>query len=180
MISVLLVPLVYLLMNVSILGVLPWREVVVSEHVATDLMVRLHGPTTAKVVTVFIMWTALASTFAALLGYSRIPYASARAGHFFRGLAKTHPTGDFPHRSLILISALATIACLADLETVIMALLTSRILVQFVGQIATVYFVRTRRSRRPDAVSDAFFPLAREPRRSWAGSTCSQPPEPAL
>lgn len=148
-ISVLLIALTYLAMNVGILGVIPWREVVVSKHVATDLMLRLHGPTTANVVTLFIIWTALASTFAALLGYSRVPYASARAGHFFSGLAKTHPTGDFPHRSLILISALATFACLAELETVISALLTSRILIQFVGQIATVFYLR----RRPDLMA---------------------------
>ena len=63
-------------------------------------------------------------------------------GHFFRVFAATHPTGDFPHRSLLLISGLATLACLADLETVIAALLTSRILIQFVGQIATVFYLR--------------------------------------
>lgn len=155
MISVALIALVYLTMNVSILGVLPWREVIRSEHVATDLMIRLHGPTTAKVVTLFIIWTALASTFAALLGYSRIPYASARAGHFFRGLAKTHPTGDFPHRSLLLISSLAAIACLAELETVIAALLTSRIVIQFVGQIGTVCYLR----QRPDLLAKMPFKM---------------------
>ena len=113
-----------------------------SEHVASDLMLHLHGPLAARLVTLMIIWTAAAATFAALLGYSRVPYAAARAGHFFRGLARTHPTGDFPHRSLLLISALATLACLADLETVIAALLTSRILIQFVGQIATVIYLR--------------------------------------
>jgi amino acid transporter len=144
LISVVTVAVAYLAMTVSILGVIPWREVIRSDHVGTDLMLRLHGPAAAHLVTVLIVWTALASTFAALLGYSRVPYASARAGHFFRGLAKTHPTGDFPHRSLILISALATLACLAELETVIAALLTSRILIQFVGQIVTVFYLRSR------------------------------------
>ncbi len=75
---------------------------------------------------------------------SRVPYASARSGHFFRALAKTHPTGDFPHRSLLLVASLAILACLADLVTVIEALLTSRILIQFVGQVATVFYLRTR------------------------------------
>lgn len=144
LISVVLVALVYLTMNVSILGVIPWREVIESKHVASDLMLRLYGSTAAKWATAMIVWTAAASTFAALLGYSRVPYASARSGHFFRALAKTHPTGDFPHRSLLLVAALATAACLADLVTVIEALLTSRILIQFVGQIATVFYLRTR------------------------------------
>jgi amino acid transporter len=142
LISVVAVGLVYLAMNVGILGVLPWREVVASKHIASDLMLRVHGPWAAGLVTVMIIWTALASVFAALLGYSRIPYASARAGHFIKAFAATHPTGHFPHRSLLLISGLAAVACLADLETVITALLTSRILVQFIGQIATVVFLR--------------------------------------
>jgi amino acid transporter len=144
LISTVAVSLVYLVMNVGILGVLPWREVIESKHVATDLMLRVHGTSAARVATMLIIWTALASTFAALLGYSRIPYASARAGHFFRFFAGTHPRGEFPHRSLLLVSGMATLACLADLPTVIAALLTSRILVQFVGQIVTVDYLRAR------------------------------------
>ena len=134
-------------MNVSILGVLPWREVVESKHVASDLMLRTQGPGAAGVVTRADHLDGMASTFAAVLGYSRIPYASARAGHFFRVFAATHPTGDFPHRSLLLVGGMAMLACLADLETVIAALLTSRILIQFVGQIATVFYLRSRPGR---------------------------------
>jgi amino acid transporter len=144
LISVVMVALVYLTMNVSILGVIPWRKVIESKHVASDMMLHLYGAGAARAATVMIVWTAAASTFAALLGYSRVPYASARSGHFFRALARTHPTGDFPHRSLLLVSALAIVACLADLVTVIEALLTSRILIQFVGQILTVLYIRTR------------------------------------
>jgi amino acid transporter len=153
LISVVAVASVYLTMNVSILGVLPWGEVIGSSHVASDMMQRLFGAGAARLVTIMIVWTAAASTFAALLGYSRVPYAAARSGHFFQGLARTHPTGEFPHRSLLLIAGLATLACLADLVTVIEALLTSRILIQFVAQIATVFYLRTR----PDLVAKMRF-----------------------
>jgi amino acid transporter len=97
--------------------------------------------------------------YAALVGYSRIPYASAQAGHFFKVFAQTHPTGQFPHRSLLLISAVATVACLADLETVIKALLTSRILVQFVGQIATVFYLRRKRKVPVSGFRMPLYPL---------------------
>ncbi|MDR3632429.1 MAG: APC family permease [Isosphaeraceae bacterium] len=156
MISVLVIALAYIVMNAGILGVLPWRDVVRSEHVATDMVLKLYGQSAARVVTWLIVWSAVASTFGALLGYSRVPYAAARAGHFFRGLAKTHPRGNFPHRSLLAVSALATLACLADLGTVIAALLTSRILVQFGGQIATVFYVRSR----PDLAAQLRFRMA--------------------
>jgi amino acid transporter len=142
LISVVAVALVYLAMNVGILGVIPWQEVVASKHIGSDLMLRLHGGWAAALVTAMIVWTALASVFAALLGYSRIPYAAARAGHFIKAFAATHPTGEFPHRSLLLVSGLAAVACLADLETVIAALIASRILIQFTGQIATVVWLR--------------------------------------
>ena len=109
--------------------------------------------------TILIIWTALASTYAALLGYSRVPYASARAGHFFKAFAPLHPTGHFPHRSLLLLSALAMVACLADLETVIAALLTSRILIQFVGQIVTVIYLRERAPRPAAGFRMPLYPL---------------------
>ena len=144
LISAVTIALVYLTMNVGILGVLPWREVEQSRHIASDLMLRCYGPRAAAVMTAMILWTGAASTYAGVLGYGRIPYAAARSGHFFRALAATHPAGDFPHRSLLLVGALSAAACLVDLPTVIAALLASRILIQFVGQIATVAYLRTR------------------------------------
>ena len=149
LISVLAVAAIYLTMNISILGVLPWREAMESKHVASDMMERVLGPGAASILTLMIIWTALASCFAATLGYSRIPYASSKAGHFPRFFAATHAKGDFPHRSLLLVGGLGMVACLADLETLIKALLTARILIQFVGQILTVFWIR----RRPEVMS---------------------------
>lgn len=145
LISVTGVALIYLTMNISILGVLPWSKVIESQHVASDLMQHLYGGAAASAITLMIVWTALASAFAALLGYSRVPYASARAGHFFSYFGAIHSKGQFPHRSLLLIGAVAMVACLFDLGTVISALLTSRILIQFVSQIVTVFVIRTNR-----------------------------------
>jgi amino acid transporter len=144
LIAVVAVAIIYIALNVGIIGAMPWRLAMDSPHVASDLMQRLSGRRASIILSLMVMWTALASCYAALLGYSRIPYAAARSGHFFRALAATHPTGDFPHRSLLLLGTVAVVACLADLQTVIDALLTTRILVQFVAQIATVIYLRTR------------------------------------
>ena len=43
------------------------------------------------------------SVFALLLGYSRIPYAAAQDGYFFKVFARLHPTKNFPHVSLLVI-----------------------------------------------------------------------------
>jgi amino acid transporter len=144
LIAVVAVAAIYLAMNVGMIGAMPWRVAMESPHVASDLMERLSGRTASMVLSLFIMWTAVAGCFAALLGYSRIPYAAARSGHFFRALAATHPTGDFPHRSLLVLGSITILACLADLQTVIDALMTTRIVVQFVAQILTVLYLRTR------------------------------------
>ena len=90
-------------MNIGILGVIPWREVIESKHVASDLMLRVHGPWAARTGDGDDHLDRACVRLRGALGYSRIPYASARAGHFFKMFAATHPTGHFPHRSLLLI-----------------------------------------------------------------------------
>jgi amino acid transporter len=90
------------------------------------------------------MWTALASVFALLLSYSRIAYAAAVEGDFFRVFARLHPTQRFPHISLLVIGTLSIVGAFFSLSDVISALLTSRILVQFMGQIAALHLLRKR------------------------------------
>ena len=144
LISAAVVSLIYLVMNTSIIGVLPWRKAMESEHVASDFMHVRFGAHAAQAMTAMIIWTATASIFAGILSYSRVPYAAAKTGHFFGFFAATHPVGDFPHRSLLVVGAVSALACFFSLDVVIEALLTSRILIQFIGQIATVVYIRTR------------------------------------
>jgi len=145
--SVLAVAAIYSLMNLSIIGVVPWREAVQSKFIASQFMEKLYGTGAASAVTALVLWTAFASVFALLLGYSRIPYAAAVNGHFFPAFARLHPTGRFPHVSLLVMGALAMVASLWNLDSVISALLTSRILIQFIGQIIALQYLR---KSRPD------------------------------
>ena len=100
----------------------------------------------AIVVTLLVLWTAFASVFALLLGYSRIPYAAALEGHFFKPFARLHPTGKFPHVSLLVMGILSIIGSLWSLDEVISALLTSRILIQFLTQIFALQYLRKHRT----------------------------------
>ena len=159
MISVLLVVAMYLAMNVAILGVIPWRAVIESHHIASDLVLQVFGSWAARVATLLIVWTAFASVFAAMLGYSRIPYAAARVGDFFKAFATLHPVGGFPHRSLVLIGGLAALACLAELGTVIDALVAARIPIQFLAQIITLFYVRSKWTGRPGTFRMPLYPM---------------------
>ena len=89
-----------------------------------------------------ILWTAFACLFALMLGYSRVPYAAARDGYFFRVFARLHPKKNFPHVSLCLITVLSLAFSYVELTTLIDALLTTRILIQFIGQIGAVILLR--------------------------------------
>jgi amino acid transporter len=89
-----------------------------------------------------ILWTAIGSLFCLLLGYSRIPYAAALDGNFFQIFGRLHPKWNFPHVSLIVLGVLAIGASFLDLADVITALMTTRILVQFVGQVFAVTLLR--------------------------------------
>jgi amino acid transporter len=147
--SVIAVAGIYSLMNLSIIGVIPWREAVQSKFIAAQFIEKLYGARAASAVTVLVLWTAFASVFALLLGYSRIPYAAAVNGHFFPAFGRLHSTGKFPHVSLLVIGALSIGASFWNLDTVISALLTLRILIQFIGQIFALHHLR---KHRPDIV----------------------------
>ncbi len=143
--AVLGVAAIYALLNLSIIGVVPWREAMNSKFIAAEFVEKVQGRTAAGVVTVLVLWTTFASVFALLLGYSRIPWAAGVNGHFFRPFARLHATGNFPHVSLGVMGGLSIVAALWPLDAVISALLTSRILIQFLGQILALRYLRRHR-----------------------------------
>jgi amino acid transporter len=143
--SVIGIASIYLLTTLSIISVIPWREAMHSKFIAAEFIEKLYGGKAAALVTALVLWTAFASLFALLLGYSRIPYAAALNGHFFKSFGRLHPTGRFPYVSLLVMGALSIVASLWSLDQVITALLTSRILVQFIGQIIALDYIRRHR-----------------------------------
>jgi amino acid transporter len=125
----------YLLMNVSVVSVIPWQQAKESQFVISEFMQVLAGNAAAKVVTCLILWVAFASVFSATLGYSRIPYAAAADGEFFKIFGKLHPTKNFPYVSLLVLGGVAFIfSMLFRLGDVISAILAMRIMIQFIGQ----------------------------------------------
>jgi APA family basic amino acid/polyamine antiporter len=151
LISVVAVAIIYICINLSIIGVVPWREFVPntahpqSDFIVSIFMERIYGSGVATAFTLLVLWTAFGSVFALLLGYSRIPYAAAVDGTFFPIFKALHPTKQFPHVSLLLIGGIAIAASTLSLGTVIDALITTRILIQFMGQIVAVALLRRDR-----------------------------------
>src|SRR2546427_2421483 len=164
-ISVIVVAIIYLAINLSVIGIVPWREFVPwdqhpeSGFLVSAMMERIYGAKVATVFTAMILWTAFGSVFALLLGYSRVPYAAAKDGYFFQVFARLHPSQGFPYVSLVVLGAIAILAGFVSLGTVIDALITMRILVQFIGQIGAVTLLRRRAPDMPRPYRMWLYPL---------------------
>jgi fructoselysine transporter len=139
------IAILYLAMQTSILGVIPWQEAAHSKFVVSEFMRRIYGSRAAQGATIMILWVAFASMFSTLLGYSRVPYAAAKDGNFFRIFARVHPSKEFPYVSLLFLGGAAfAFSLLFRLGDVIKAILAMRLLVQFVGQAIGLILLRRR------------------------------------
>ena len=154
------IAVLYLAMQTGIFGVVPSQDIASSKFIVSTFIERLYGRSAADAATVLILWIALASLFSALLGYSRIPYAAAEDGTFFRVFARLHPTKNFPHVSLLVVAAAAAVFSLFfSLADAIRTVLAVRILVQFIGQAAGVMILRKRTPPENLPFRMPFYPL---------------------
>jgi amino acid transporter len=159
------VAVIYIVMNISILGVIPWQELDQAArndarfYVVSLFMQRIYGHWAALLVTGLIMWTAFASVFALLLGYSRVPYAAALDGNYFRVFGRVHPRHRIPFVSLLVLGVVAMAACFLQLADVIAALVVIRIMVQFLFQTVGVIVLRVRRPDLPRPFRMWLYPL---------------------
>jgi len=165
LISTAAVAVIYLGINLSIIGVVPWREFVPaaahpeSSFVVSVFMQKIYGARVATIFTLLVLWTAFGSVFALLLGYSRIPFAAAQSGYFFRMFGRLHPTKDFPYISLLVLGAISIVAGFFSLGTVIDALIVTRILVQFMGQVFGLMLLRRQAPDMPRPYRMWLYPL---------------------
>jgi APA family basic amino acid/polyamine antiporter len=165
MISIVVIAILYITMNISVIGVIPWQELMATAksdtrfYVMSVLMQRVYGPWAGYAITALIVWTAFASVFSLLLGYSRVPYAAALDGNYFKIFGKLHREHKFPYVSLLVLGAVALAFCFLSLADVIAALVVIRILLQFLLQAIGVIILRKRRPDLPRPFRMWLYPL---------------------
>jgi amino acid transporter len=165
LLSVLFVAAFYVAMNLAALPSL--RDA--ASHAGESALVRLQlvaqiaqsafGRWAGALMAALVVWTAFASVFSLLLGYSRVPYAAARDGNYFRFLAAVHPRHGIPHRSLVAMGLVATAFCFLSLQQVITMLVITRILLQFFLQHVGVILLRIQRPQLARPFRMPLFPL---------------------
>lgn len=159
-ISIACITLLYLGMNVSVTSVIPWSVAKDNNYVVSSFIEAISGKTAANVATVLILWVAFASVFSATLGYSRVPYAAAADGSFFKIFARLHPTKNFPYVSLLVLGGVAfCFSLLFKITDVIKAILAMRILVQFIGQAIGLILLRRKRGTSNMPYKMPLFPI---------------------
>ena len=148
--SILMVVVLYIVMSTVIIGVIPWTEAQQSRAIASLFIERTFsnpatGRAAAVLMTALILFVTASSLYGVILGYSRIPFAAAREGQFFRVFARLHPTKHFPHVSLVTLGALAMPFCFFSLGQIVSWLILVQIVSQFIWQCAGVLLLRRYR-----------------------------------
>ena len=165
-ISVIGITILYIAMNMSVASVISWKEIKywqdagINTFVISTFIERLYGFTAANTITIMILWVALASLFSVMLGYSRVPYAAAIDGSFFKIFGKLHPTKNFPYISLLVLAGIAFIfSMLFKMKHVIDGILAMRIMVQFIGQAIGIVLLRRKNGSKHLAYKMPLYPI---------------------
>ncbi len=165
LLSVLFVSAFYVLMNLAALPSMPDAAAHVAEsatmrvQLVAEIARTAFGTWAGYTIAALVMWTAFASVFSLLLGYSRVPYAAAESGNYFRFLAAVHPRHRIPHRSLVALGLVASAFCFFSLQQVITMLVVTRILLQFFLQHVGVMLLRVQRPELERPFRIPLYPL---------------------
>jgi APA family basic amino acid/polyamine antiporter len=103
----------YLLVNIAYFYVLSPAQVAASTRVAADMMSHLYGRAAAGAVAIAVLISIFAALNGSILSGSRVPYAMARDGLFFRTAAVVHPRFKTPGHSIVLLCLWSCIVVLS-------------------------------------------------------------------
>jgi basic amino acid/polyamine antiporter, APA family len=165
LLSIAAVAILYIAMNLSVLGVMPAAEIAAMAHgtahnfVAARAAELVYGRWAGNMVALLVVWTAFASVFSLLAGYSRIPFAAARDGNFFALFQRVHPRGHFPTASVLLLGGLACLFCVFQLRDLVSALVVIRILLLFLLQAVGAVVWRITHPDQPRPFRMWLYPL---------------------
>lgn len=173
-----IVLVVYLSVYASVIGYLPWYgedgfvEIVLSEsdsaaYIMAIFAEKLAGRAFAIFFVLVVVVVIFGSVFSMLAGMMYLPGAAAETGLFFSVFARRSKVAcsqDVPVLSLLTIGTLACGWCFFSLDTVVDAMTTMLVLVQFIGQAFGLcalrwQIARGKRADDPAAWKIKFLPL---------------------
>ncbi|KAJ8603315.1 hypothetical protein CTAYLR_009034 [Chrysophaeum taylorii] len=148
--------IVYFLVYVAIVGVLPWDgdDGFVKRcsdrdqcYVAALFAERIVGQNFARAFALVVSLTIFGSCFALLVGYATVPYAASRDSLFFSWFSANATTD----RSLCVVGTIACALCFVDLDVLVEAVATTRLVAQFAAQAFGLWLLKSRPETRPSS-----------------------------
>jgi amino acid transporter len=149
----------YLSMQIGVLGVLPWQTIAKSSSVVSLVVQHNWGHTAAEVVTALILVAAFASVFTGLLSGSRVPYYASHDKVFFRIFGRLHKKYDFPHIALLAMGIITAAATFFNLAVIINMLVSAVVIVQSLSQIAALVLLRRTQPEMQRPYRQWLYPL---------------------
>ncbi len=143
--------IVYLIVYISVLGVIDWRVIAPiysddSDEDQIGIMSLFYEKTInkgfAQFFTIVVVITIFGSVYSMMAGFQHLLASGAKDGFFFSIFAKRHPKTDIPYVALLTLSALSAAWCFFSLDTVIDAMTTLLVFVQFIGQAVGLLYYR--------------------------------------
>jgi APA family basic amino acid/polyamine antiporter len=114
--ATLAVAALYLFVNVAYYFALAPVEIAsvpANSSVATEVLKKFLGPMAVSMTAVALMVSSFGALHSSVLANSRIPYAMARDGLFFRSLARLSPRSNVPARAILTQAAWASVLALS-------------------------------------------------------------------
>ncbi|MBS1824400.1 MAG: amino acid permease [Acidobacteria bacterium] len=107
------VVVIYLLANAAYFFVLSAQQVATTDRVAAEMMRRIMGDSGAAAVSLAAMLSIFAALNGSILTGSRVPYAMARDGMFFRPISVVHPRWCTPSNAILAMCVWSAILVLS-------------------------------------------------------------------
>jgi APA family basic amino acid/polyamine antiporter len=95
---------IYLLANWAYFHVLTAHEVAGADRVAAEMIRKIFSGAGANAVSIAALISIFAALNGSILSGSRVPYAAAREGYFFRAIGDVHPVHHTPSVSIWVLS----------------------------------------------------------------------------
>ncbi|HEV2488534.1 MAG TPA: amino acid permease [Candidatus Acidoferrales bacterium] len=157
--GVLLVCGIYIAMSAACFFVMPLSKVLVSKHIASDVVALATGAGAATWMTIIMMICALGTLNSSILTNARVDYAIARDGLFFRVVRGVHPRFRTPSRALIFQAIVASVLALTGTFQDLYSLYVFLVWIFYAAQTAGVIVLRFKEPSMPRPYRTWGYPL---------------------
>src|SRR5216684_1412906 len=158
-IGTLAVIVIYLLANLAYFYVLPADAVASTSRVAGEMMRQILGAPGAGAVSIAAMISIFAALNGSILTGSRVPFAMARDGLFFKSAARVHPAFHTPGVSILMLSAWSSVLVLSGKYEELFDFVIFGSWILYAMATASVFVLRRKRPDLPRPYKTFGYPI---------------------